>query len=291
MTILVTGSTGRIGSQLVSQLAQQGAEVRALTRDPAKARFPAGVSAVQGDLLDVASVRQALVGVKTLFLLVANAADELTQAINTLGLAREAGVQGIVYLSVTRADQYTDAAHFTSKHAVERMIEQLDLPATVLRPSYFMQNDLGQQQALQGAGLYLSPLGDIGVSMVDVRDIADAAALELLRRENTAGPLPRVTYEVSGPDAITGPSAAAIWSDALGRPVGHAGNDLDAFEKAASAWAPSWLAYDMRAMMNRYQQDGAVTTAADIERLQGLLGRPLRSYRAFVAEAVGQWQA
>ena len=141
MSILVTGSTGRIGTQVVNQLAASGARVKALTRTPEKAGFPSGVDAVRGDLLDADAMRAALVGVKTLFLLVSNAPDELTQAINTLGLAHEAGVQGIVYLSVTRSAEFTDVSHFTAKHAVERMIEQMNLPATILRPSYFFQND------------------------------------------------------------------------------------------------------------------------------------------------------
>ena len=291
MSILVTGSTGRIGSQVVQQLAASGATVRALTRAPEKANFPAGVTPVRGDLLDADAMRQALQGVKTLFLLVSNAPDELTQAINTLGLARQAGVQGIVYLSVTRSAEFTDVSHFTAKHAVERMIEQLDLPATVLRPSYFFQNDATLKDPLTRAGLYVSPVGTKGVSMVDVRDIADAAVIELLRRDRAPAALPRVAYELSGPDALTGASAAAIWAEALGREVRYAGSDLDVFEKAVKVRAPAWLAYDLRAMMHRYQADGAVATSADIERLTTLLGRPPRSYRAFARETARGWQS
>ncbi|HEY4083529.1 MAG TPA: NmrA family NAD(P)-binding protein [Burkholderiaceae bacterium] len=291
MSILVTGSTGRIGAQVVAQLAAGGARVRALTRTPEKADFPDGVTAVAGDLLDADAMRRALVGVKTLFLLVSNAPDELTQAVNTLGLAREAGVTGIVYLSVTRSAEYTDVSHFTAKHAVERMIEQLNLPATILRPSYFIQNDATLKDPLTKAGLYPSPIGDKGVSMVDVRDIADAAVIELLRRDRAPAALPPTAYELVGPDALTGHSLATLWADALGREVRYAGGDLDAFEKAVKTKAPAWLAYDLRAMMNRYQSDGAVATRADVERLTALLGRPPRSYREFARETARAWQS
>ena len=54
MTILVTGATGNVGRNVVDQLVQRGADVRALVRDPAKAGLPGGIEAVQGDLLDVA---------------------------------------------------------------------------------------------------------------------------------------------------------------------------------------------------------------------------------------------
>lgn len=291
MTILVTGSTGRIGARVVEQLARGRHAVRALTRSPDKSAFPPGVLAVQGDLLDADAMRAALVGVKTLFLLVSNAPDELTQAINTLGLAREAGVQGVVYLSVTRSGLYTDVSHFTAKHAVERMIEQMDIPATILRPSYFFQNDVMQKDPLQRAGLYVSPVGEFGVSMVDVRDIVDAAVLEILRRYGADTPLPSVAYELSGPDALTGSSLAALWSEVLGREVRYAGNDLDAFEANMKSRAPAWIAYDMRAMMARYQRDGAVASQEDLDRLTTLLGRAPRRYRDFAAETAQSWQA
>lgn len=290
MSILVTGSTGRIGTEVIRQLAQSGADVRALTRAPEKARFPQTVTAVKGDLLDADAMRAALTGVDTLFLLVSNAPDELTQAINTLGIARDSGVRGIVYLSVTRSAEFTDVSHFIAKHAVEMMIEQLGLPATILRPSYFFQNDASFKDPLQKAGLYVSPVGDKGVSMVDVRDIADAAVIELLRRDSSALPLKREIFELSGPDALTGSVLAGIWAETLQREVRYAGNDLDNFEKNIKAMAPSWKAYDMRAMMRRYQQDGAVASEQDLQRLTDLLGRPPRAYRDFAEETAQQWQ-
>jgi len=290
MSILITGSTGKIGSQVVSQLAQQGMAVRALTRTPEKARFPAGVVAVQGDLLDADAMRIALQGVSTLFLLVPNDADELTQAINTLSIARESGVKGIVYLSVTRSDEYTDVPHFAAKYAVERMIEALDLPATILRPSYFIQNDLMFKGVLQGAGLYPSPVGEKGISMVDIGDIAAAAVIELIRRERAAGPLPRKTVELSGPEALTGPQIAQIWAGILGREVRYGGGDLDAFEKQMRSVAPAWKAYDMRAMFRRYQQDGAAASRQQLDQLTALLGRPPRSYREFALATARSWQ-
>lgn len=291
MSILVTGSTGKIGSKVVTQLAQQGFAVRALTRSPEKAQFPAGVTAVTGDLLDADAMRAALKGVSTLFLLVPNDADELTQAVNTLSFAREAGVKGVVYLSVTRSDQYTDVPHFTAKYAVERMIEELELPATILRPSYFIQNDVMLKGVLQGPGIYPSPVGEKGVSMVDIGDIADAAVIELVRRERAAGPLPRKVVELSGPEALTGPQIARIWSEVLGREVRYGGGDLDAFEKQMRTVAPAWKAYDMRAMFRRYQQDGAVASPGQLNELTELLGRAPRSYREFALATAQSWKA
>ena len=132
MTILITGATGAVGSALVQRLANQNVDLNALTRDPSKAKFPSGVTPVTGDMLDVESMRKALAGVSTLFLLNAVSAQELTEAVLTLNLAREAGVARVVYFSVFNGDSFTNVPHFTSKHSVERTIAQLGLPATVL---------------------------------------------------------------------------------------------------------------------------------------------------------------
>ena len=289
MTILVTGSTGVVGNQVLEHLKGSGAEVHALTRTPEKARFPDGITAIKGDLSDVDSMRQAMKGVSTLFLLAPNAADELTRALQTLSVARESRVKGVVYLSVFKGAEYVDVPHFTGKHTVERMIEQCDMPATVLRPAYFIQNDVRQKEPLLTHGIYAMPIGGKGISMVDVRDIGEAAARELLRRERAADKLPRETYELVGPDALTAETLVRIWAEALGRPVRYGGDDLDTLEQRLKSVAPAWLAYDMRLMMSRYQQDGAVASTAQIEHLSALLGRSPRSYRDFALATAAAW--
>jgi uncharacterized protein YbjT (DUF2867 family) len=289
MAVLVTGGTGTIGSHVLTQLQGHGVDVRALTRSPETAKLPAGVTLIRGDLADVDSVRTALTGVRTLFLLAPNVADELTQAMLSLSVARESGVTGIVYLSVFKGETYTDVPHFAGKYTVERMIEDLGLPATVLRPAYFIQNDLRQKEPLLNLGVYGAPIGSKGISMVDIRDIGEAAAIELLRRHRAATPLGRETYELVGPESLTGDSIAAIWSEALHRPVRYGGDDLLMLEKRLRSTLPSWHALDLRLMFSRYQTDGAIATAADVARLTGLLGRSPRSYRDFARDAAAVW--
>ena len=284
MGILVTGATGTIGSQVLAHLAGQAIEVRALTRSPETAKLPAGITPIGGDLAEVDSLRAAMKGVDTLFLLAPNVADELTQSMLALSVARESGIKGIVYLSVFNGDTYADVPHFAGKYAVERMIDDLNLPVTVLRPAYFIQNDLRQKAPLLNLGLYAMPIGSKGVSMVDIRDIGEAAAIELLRRHRALTALPRETYSLVGPDSLTGEHLAAIWSEALGRPIRYG-----AMEQRMKGMLPSWHAMDLRLMLNRYQTDGAVASAADLARLTGLLGRAPRSYGAFAKDAAAQW--
>ncbi|CAD6529506.1 NmrA/HSCARG family protein [Paraburkholderia sabiae] len=285
MSILVTGATGTIGSLIVQRLADAGADVRALVRKQGKASLPAGVAEVVGDMTDVPSMRAALSSVRTLFLLNAVTPDEVTQALIALNLAREAGVERVVYLSVIHADKYTNVPHFTGKHTVERMIESLDIPATILRPAYFMQNERMVQQVIQEHGVYPMPIGSAGIAMVDARDIADIAVAELLRRDRADTALPRVTLDLVGPDALTGASVAKIWGAALGREVAYGGDDLAAFEGQMATFGPGWLAYDMRLMMGGIQKFGMHGAEGSIDRLQTILGRPLRTYADFVSEA------
>jgi uncharacterized protein YbjT (DUF2867 family) len=286
MSILVTGATGTIGSLVVQGLAAAGAQVSAFVRTPGKQSFPAGVKEVVGDLTDVPSMRAALSSVRTLFLLNAVTPDEVTQALVALNLAREAGIERVVYLSVIHADKFTDVPHFTGKHTVERMIESLDIPATILRPAYFMQNERMVRQVIQGYGVYPMPIGSAGVAMIDARDIADTAAFELLRRDRAPAPLPRITLELVGPELLTGDSVAKTWSAALGREVTYGGDDVAAFEAQMATSAPSWLAYDMRLMMAGIQKFGMRGADGTADRLQATLGRPLRTYADFVKEAI-----
>ena len=284
MTILVTGATGRVGRQVVQQLVQRDAKVRVLVRDPAKADFPAGVEVAKGDLLDIDALRSAFKGMRTLFLLNAVAGDEFTQALVALNIARESGVDRVVYLSVIHADRFVNVPHFAVKSGAERMIHEMGFSATILRPAYFIDNELRIKDVILNHGVYPMPIGGKGVAMVDIQDIAEVAALELIRRDQAQDKLPVETINLVGSEILTGASAAAIWSDVLGRPVVYAGDDSTGFEQNLSAFLPRWMAYEMRLMAERYVTDGMLPEAGDVERLTRILGRSLRSYRDFVTE-------
>jgi len=287
MTILVIGATGRVGRHVVDQLVARQANVRVLTRDPAKADFPAGVEVAQGDLLDIPALRSAFAGVRTLFLLNAVTGDEFTQAILTLNVAREAGVDRVVYLSVFGADTAINVPHFAVKSGAERMLAAMGFGATILRPTYFIDNEAMVKDVVVQHGVYPMPIGNKGVAMVDARDIAEVAAIELVRRDSAPGALPSEMINLVGPDTLTGTGVAAIWSEVLGRPVAYGGDDPSGFEAQMASFMPSWMAYEMRLMAERYVTDGMIPQTGDVERLTSLLGRPLHSYhdaaRALVA--------
>ncbi|MBZ6384435.1 MULTISPECIES: SDR family oxidoreductase [Pantoea] len=287
MTILVTGATGRVGRHVVDQLISRDADFRVLTRDPAHAGFPAGVNVIQGDLLDIGSLRAAFSGISTLFLLNAVSADEFTQAIITLNIARECGIERVVYLSVFDAESAVNVPHFAVKSGAERMLKAMDFSATILRPTYFIDNEIMIREVIVDHGIYPMPIGNVGLAMVDARDIAEVAAIELIRREQAAGKLPLETINLVGPDTLTGTQAAAVWADVLGRSVVYGGDNPDAFEANMAGFMPTWMAYEMRLMAERFVSEGMIPQEGDRERLVTLLGRPLRSYREFAVMLAG----
>jgi uncharacterized protein YbjT (DUF2867 family) len=285
MKILVTGGTGTVGSQVVRDLAGGQHDVQVLTRDTSKAmNFPAGVTAVAGNLLEPATVRRIFSGVDAVFLLNAVSQTEANEALMSVSAMRVAGVTRVVYLSVHHVDDAAWLPHFGSKVGVEVALQKSGIPCTILRPNNFHQNDYWFKDVLLQYGIYPQPLGDIGVSRVDVRDISEAAVLSLTTSSHEGQ-----TYDLVGPEALTGEETARRWSRALGKPIAYGGNDLDAWEKQSLAYMPDWMVYDFRLMYSHFQEKGLIASSEAIARQTRLLGHAPRGFDAFAAETAAAW--
>jgi uncharacterized protein YbjT (DUF2867 family) len=284
MKILAIGGTGRVGSEVVKELQKRGAEVRVLVRK-ADAKVPSGVESAVGDLLDPVSIDKALEGVDKLYLLNAVTPDELTQGLIAYDLARKRKLSHVVYHSVFRVEHFKDVPHFASKLAIESAIREFDVPFTIIRPNYFFQNDASFKDILTKLSIYPNPLGRVGISAVDIRDIAEATAISLLSDKHFG----RI-YNVNGPAILSGPKVASIWGEELGKPISYAGEDLEAFEEQMRKHAPSWAAFDIRMMFQGYLERGFVAEAGDAATLKNLLGHEPRTYETFVRETLEQWQ-
>ena len=289
MKILVTGATGTAGREVVKALLQRGADVRVLTRkQPKSGTFPGAVEIALGDLSDPVSVAEALKGVDKLFLLIGNVADEFTQALTAYGLAKKAGLKHVTYLSVFKADQFLEVPHFAAKFAVEEAIRAGGMPYTILRPGYFVQNERQFKPVLTGAGVYPVPAGSQGLAVVDVRDIAEVAAISLTEEGHQGN-----SYDLVSSEMLTGPGAAATWSQLLGKKITYAGHgDFDGFEaQLRNSGMPSWIAYDLRVMFQGYVERGLSNTEYQTARFAALLGHQPRTYSSFAAELAKEWAA
>ena len=286
MNILVTGGTGTVGSQVVRELLTRGAQVQVLTRDPAKAaKLPAGVKAVTGDLSKVETIRRVFKGVDGVFLINTVSPTEVHEGLLSVCALRDENVKRLVYVSVQHADGAPWLPHFGGKVGIEQAALKSGVPATILRPNNFYQNDYWYKDVLLQHGVYPQPLGDVGLHRVDVRDIAEAAAITL----TTSGHEGQ-TYDIVGPEAHTGESTAQTWARALGRPIVYGGNDLDAWETQTLQFMPDWAVYDYRQMYAFFQAKGLKASPEAIERQTRLLGHAPRSFGAFVSETAAAWK-
>ncbi len=121
---------------------------------------------------------------------------------------------------------------------------------------------------------------------MNAHDIAEATAITL----TTDGHLGK-TYNLNGPELLSGDKAAAIWSKLLEKPIRYPGEDMDAFESQMRKSAPAWSAFDIRVMFQGYLERGFEAGPGDLETLTGLLGHPPRRYEDFATEAAKSWQS
>jgi uncharacterized protein YbjT (DUF2867 family) len=279
MTTLVIGGTGKVGSVAVRALSNEGVAVRVLTRSPESARVPAGVEVMGGNLEDPESLTRAFVGIERAGLILPLHPEEEKLGLHAVRAAADAGVERVVFLSIHQLERLPDAGHVTAKRAVEREMERLRLPAVVLRPNSFFQNDLAVKPVIVHQGVYPVPLGPVGCHAVDTRDVGESLAA-LLRQDGGIGQrVPAV-----GPEALTGEGAAEIWGEALGREVRYGGADLEAWAAQAGAHLPAWMVENLVIMYRHFAEHGLLASAAEIAACERLLGHPPRRYADFVAE-------
>jgi uncharacterized protein YbjT (DUF2867 family) len=282
MKILVIGGTGTVGSSLVETLLGRGADVRVMSRHLG-AR--SGAEYVSGDLASPETLGSSFERVSKLYLLTPLDRDETELGMNAVRAASDHGLRHIVFQSIHRAEQAQQIPHFRTKVEILEGIKESGIPYTVLAPNNFYQNDAWLQEPIMQYGVYGAPIGNVGLSRVDVRDIADAAAATLLAEGHEGR-----SYALVGPDVLTGDECAAMWTSRLGRDVRYGGDDLDAWAEQASSMMPDWLVDDVRVMFDYFQQHGLRATNEEVGQLTMLLGRPPRSYEAFVAETAQSWQ-
>ncbi|MGD8426704.1 MAG: NmrA family NAD(P)-binding protein [Balneolaceae bacterium] len=286
MKILVLGGTGTVGSQVVHELLKRDTEVHVLTRKvKTRKDIPSGVIYVSGDLLNVDTIRSVFKNIDAVFLLNAVSLTETHEGLMALNGAILGGVKNIVYLSVHQAEEAPHLPHFGAKLAIETAIKASGIPYTILRPNNFYQNDYWFKESLLKYNVYPQPLGNAGVSRVDVRDIAEAAAIALTSDKHHGK-----TYNMVGPNLITGESSAELWSSALKKIITYGGDNLDAWEKQALQYSPAWMVFDFKLMYSFFQLQGFKATREDIRRETALLGHEPRSYKDYVNETAEIWK-
>lgn len=287
MKTLVIGGTGTVGNMVVAGLLKEGVKVRVMSHSPEKLkRLPIGVEGYKADLDDPDTLPAAFEGIDSLFLLNTVGLSESDEGLAAVSAAKAAKVRKIVYLSVFMPEGSEKIPHFRSKLPVEKAIKESKIAYTILRPNNFFQNDLGLRSAIMQYSVYPQPIGGKGLNRVDVRDIADCAVNALMRSgyENQ-------TYDINGPDTLTGQGTARIYTKHLGREVRYSGDDLNAWGEKVKNMMPEFMIPEMRIMYEFFQANGMITSKEDLEKTQKLLGKKPRTFDDFVEETTVEWKS
>ena len=282
--ILVTGATGTIGRPLVGLLADEGAEVRAVTRDPRTAGLPAGVEVVAGDPGRPDTIAPLLEGVTAVFLhprAAGHAAGDL------LALAEECGIERVVALSAINVDDDLDEQ--PSRFQGDRNKETEDaavasgLEWVSLRSASFAVNTLRTWAPQVRAGdVVRGPYATFAEPLIHERDLAEVGARALLGAD-LAGQKLRLT----GPRSLPHEEMVAIIGTVIGRPLRYQEIPPEAFRQGMiQRGLPQAF---VEALIARYARGvGPAETATD--EVEKILGRPARTYAEWVAEHAAAFQ-
>ena len=207
--ILVTGATGNVGRPLVTQLASAGAQVRAVSRHPETARFPAGVDVVT-------SAAEGLRGASAVFLNSRALGDDLAPVVEQ---ARREGVRRLVALSAINADD--DFSRQPSRFRGDRNkeVEQLAVDSGLewvsLRPTVFITNFFGVwAPQIQAGDVVNGPYAAASTAPIVDRDISAVAAHALLTDDLVGRKIP-----MTGPQAFTNAEMVDVIGNVIGRPL------------------------------------------------------------------------
>lgn len=272
--IAVTGVTGGVGGRVARRLAGAGVASRLLARDPGRAPDLPGAQVARASFYEPETVREALRGVSTLFLVSASEdADRVGLHTRTVDAALAAGVTHIVYLSFLDAGPESTFTFARDHFHTEEYLRGTGVAYTFLRDSlyqdvlpYFAGND----------GVIRGPAGDGRFAPVARDDIADAAAAVLRDPAGHAGR----TYDLTGPATLTMTKVAGELTRATGRPITyHAETLAEAYASRSRYGAPDW---EVAGWVTSY----AAIATGELDRVSGdvarLAGHPATSFAEFL---------
>jgi uncharacterized protein YbjT (DUF2867 family) len=280
--ILITGAGGNVGREVLRQIAQTGAEVRAGFQSSGKAGAPSGVEIVTIDYNEPETLRSALKGVDRVFLVGPPTAQLPALERKAMDVIAQPGVRHVVKLSAMGGRE----AIFPRQHAEsEDYIVSSGVPYTFLRPNGFMQNMVNYNApTIKSENAFYGTEGDGQVSQIDIRDVA-AVAVKALTESGHVGK----AYTLTGPEALTNAEIAQILSDGLGREIRFVNLSPAQFKQAmTSAGVPEWSADALLDLQRLYREGKAATVTQDVEQI---LGRKPISFAQFVADYREAFQA
>lgn len=272
MTILVTGATGNVGSNVLKQLVERDVALRVLTRRPEHPRLQGLADVRQGDLTDPAVLPAVLDGVSAVFLYATpDGGAAFVEA------AKAAGVRRVVLLSSMAVQDGAQHDNPISKlhTAVEGTLRASGLGWTFLRPSEFAGNAMAWVPQIRSGGVVRVPYPNAVGLPIDEVDIA-AVAVAALLEDGHEGQV----YQLTGPQALTQAEQVAAIGAAIGRDIPCEQISDDAYRAAVDGLFPPGYA-DVLLDMWR----GSVGTPQEpLPTVASVTGRPANDFATWACQ-------
>ena len=284
--VLVTGALGNVGGPTVESLVGAGIGVRAgdLGVDRLRQRWgdrPGEIEMVHLDFTDPATFGPALEGCDGQFLLRPPPISRVGPTLNALiDRAAVAGIRHVVFSSVAGADRNVVVPH----HRVERHLRASPLRWTMLRPGFFAQNlaDAYLTDIVEDHRL-LVPAGDGRVAFLDVRDLADVAAIVFSSPHEHVGR----GYHLTGPGAVTFDEVAGLLTDRLGVEVRYQRASVRSYVRHLRRRGLPAAAIAVQTVLHVGLRRG---DAEEVDPTLGhLLGRPARTVDQYIDDTAATW--
>ncbi|MFI6218735.1 SDR family oxidoreductase [Nocardia brasiliensis] len=278
--ILVTGATGKVGSEAVRLLAARHHPTRALVRDPARAAAGGGAGGTEiavGDFDRPDTLDTPMHGIDTVLLI---SPSQPVAEIAIIESALRHGVRHIVKITNHKATADSPVDRRRAHARIEAYLKGTGLAYTLLAPNLFMQNLLAAAPMIKQTGGFTMSTGDGRFAMIDARDVGATAAAIAAAPEQHAGR----TYLLTGPDLITYAEVAKELTHALGREVEYRrvspGEHREAMIRAG---VPEAVATSNAQVFGLIAAGDAAWLTDDVVSITGTTPRSLR---AFITEHV-----
>jgi len=262
--ILITGASGSVGKAVLQEASRKESKVRAMYRSKEEAaKAPSGSEAVLADYANKQSLRDALDGVTSVYVVCSPIPQLVELESNVLDVCKESGVKHVVLSSAMGAGDYGKS--FPSwRRKVEDKLKETGMSYTILRPNGFLQNIVVYNApSIRAQGAFYAAMGDAKVSYLDVGDIA-VVAVKALKGGAHAGK----TYELNGPEAISNQELARRISKVTGRTVNYVDIPESAQREAMLGMGmPAWQVTALLELQQYYKQGGAAKTDGLLQAL------------------------
>jgi len=278
--ILVTGATGNIGREIIKLLQDRNANFVAGTTSE---KAIDGVETVQLDFADKDSLKKAMQGITTLFMLLPSHPEVVAWGENIIDVAKECGIKHVVRSSGSFANSNSDLLIEKLLGTTDDYLKASGLNYTITAPSSFMQNFTTMMAADYKAGTIYQSTGDGQMSWVDVRDIAAVNVEVLLNPEKFLNQ----TLVITGSERLNYEEAIGQMNKILGKETQYVAIPHEAAMQAMSDMHFPQFIIDLLVSLNESIKQGHFVEITDT--IETVTGTAAITFKQFVMDNKGVW--